>query len=317
MSIGKRFRYGVAWLLARLMPRRLMCDRAHFDIWEEAGYHISRVHFYEPIPDTRELPESLWEEREELPPGIDWREDGQVQLLKKFAEKYGPEFAALPQRETATGSDGYFLRNTAFSTVDAELSYAFIRQHKPRRIMEIGSGYSTRLAARAVLKNAAEGHPCELVACEPYPLDWLVAGFPGLNRLERVKVQDIPLERFAALEENDILFIDSSHVLAIGNDVQYEYLEVLPRLKPGVLVHIHDIFLPGEYPRAWVMHSRRFWTEQYLLQAFLSGNRDYEILAGANFLHRRHADKLARFIPSYPAHRTEEGPGSFWMRRKG
>jgi len=171
------------------------------------------------------------------------------------------------------------------------------------------------LSAQAILKNEEEDndYECELVAIEPYPNDILKAGFPGLSKLIPKKVQDIPLSEFKKLSENDILFIDSSHVLKIGSDVQYEYLEILPRLNKGVIVHAHDIFLPAEYPKEWILKDYRFWTEQYLLQAFLSFNDSFEVLWGGSYMHLRHPDKLEEAFSSYK--RDERWPGSFWIRR--
>jgi hypothetical protein len=116
-----------------------------------------------------------------------------------------------------------------------------------------------------------------------------------------------------ALGENDILFIDSTHVLRIGSDVQYEFLEVLPRLRPGVYVHIHDIFMPAEYPEAWVRREHRFWTEQYLLQAFLCYNGAFEVIWAGSYMHLKHPDELAAAFASYGPGRH---PGSFWIRRR-
>ena len=114
-------------------------------------------------------------------------------------------------------------------------------------------------------------------------------------------------------ENHDILFIDSSHVLRIGGDVQYEYLEILPRLARGVIVHSHDIFLPAEYPRHWVLEEHKFWTEQYLLQAFLAFNDSFEVLWAGSYMHLKHPEKLEEAFSSYKRERTL--PGSFWMRK--
>ena len=124
----------------------------------------------------------------------------------------------------------------------------------------------------------------------------------------------MPLERFCALEANDIVFIDSSHVVKIGSDVVYEFLELLPRLKAGVMVHFHDIFLPAEYPKSWVLEDRRFWNEQYLLQAFLAFNSAFEVMMAGSFLHLSHSEKLKAAFASYDP--ANVWPGSFWMRRK-
>jgi len=171
------------------------------------------------------------------------------------------------------------------------------------------------LAAQAVLKNEEDGYDeCELIAFEPYPNDTLKSGFHGLSKLVTAKIQDVPSSRFNELNENDILFIDSSHVLMIGSDVQYEYLNIMPKLNKGVLVHIHDIFLPAEYPKEWILEDFRFWNEQYLLQAFLIYNQAFEVLWMGNFMNLMHSNELETAFSSYE--KGKISPGSFWMRKK-
>ncbi len=287
-------------------------DPRSFPIFERSGYHVTPNHFYQPIPDTQALPDALWERTSEMV-GVDLREAEQLALLERLAGCYQSEYEALPRDPTPV-PHAFYLRNEAFGAVDAEILYCLVRELAPRRLFEIGSGFSTRLSARACLENARErGVSCELVAFEPYPSPLLRAGFPGLTRLEPVKAQDIPLSEFARLEENDILFIDSSHVLKVGSDVQVELLEILPRLNKGVVIHFHDIFLPAEYPRAWIQEHRRFWTEQYALQAFLSFNEHFEVLWGGSFMHLKHPERLREAFSSY--REAPAWPGSFWIRR--
>src|SRR4029077_19197551 len=130
---------------------------------------------------------------------------------------------------------------------------------------------------------AAKNKSSPLMCIEPFPQKFLRAGFPGLQSLMERKVQDVDLNFFSQLQSGDILFIDSSHTVKIGGDVNYLFLEVLPRLNPGVIVHVHDIFLPFDYRRDWVMDELRFWTEQYLLQAFLMFNSDFEVLMANHY----------------------------------
>jgi hypothetical protein len=125
-------------------------------------------------------------------------------------------------------------------------------------------------------------------------------------------VQDVDLTLFESLGENDVLFIDSSHVLHVDSDVRFLFLEVLPNLQPGVVVHVHDIFLPDHYPRQWVVEEHRFWTEQYLLQAFLAFNPSFEILWAGSYMRARHAERLREAFASYD---SSVWPGSFWFRR--
>jgi len=295
------------------IARRLICSNKAFSLLQKLGYHITPNHFYYPIPDTTKLKDNLWSKHSELA-GISINESKQLELLSLFKAGFKNEYEQFPGSKTDKPYD-YYLGNDMFESVDAEILYCIIRHFKPRRIYEIGSGFTTYLSAQAVLKNAEEqsGHRCELVAIEPYPNETLKGGFPGLSRLIVREVQDVPLSEFKKLEENDILFIDSSHVLKIGNDVQYEYLEILPRLNKGVLVHIHDIFLPAEYPKKWVKELRRFWSEQYLLQAFLAFNDSFEVLWGGSYMHLNHPEKLERAFGSY--NRAKTLPGSFWIRR--
>lgn len=285
-----------------------------FETWEQHGWHLTANHFYSTIPDTRELPDALWQRESELP-GIDMRDQQQLAFLEDAVARFGDELNGLPRKQ-ADADGGYFVDNGAFESVDAEVLYATIRGAKPARVLEIGSGWSTLLSLRALEANRAEGSEGRLTAIEPYPHAFVrdaIATRPELAEMLDEQVQGLPLDLFSSLGEGDILFIDSSHVLRIGSDVQYEFLEILPRLRPGVLVHVHDIFLPGEYPRDWVFGpEHRFWNEQYLLQAYLIGNTRTEVAWGSNWMHRRHPEALEKAFASYD--RDTRFPGSFWFR---
>jgi hypothetical protein len=238
-------------------------------------------------------------------------ETKQLDLLSLFATRYREEYEKLP-RDQISEKYHFFLNNVNFSSVDAELLFCMVRHFKPRRIVEIGSGSSTLLAADALARNHKEGFPGTMLAIEPFPRAFLRSDLPAQVELLPQVVQNIPLKEFEALHENDILFIDSSHVCKIGSDVQYEFLEILPRLAPGVLVHVHDIFLPVEYPESWLRKDLRFWNEQYLLQAFLCLNDCFEVLWAGHWLHLKHPDRLAKAFRSYG---RDALPRSFWIRR--
>lgn len=283
-----------------------------FDVWQRLGFHVTKNHYYEPLPDTRALKDELWLNNSSLV-GIDINEKGQLDLLNEFTRKFKREYDLLPQNRTKDPHQ-YFIDNGEFSAVDGEILYCMIRYFKPRRIFEVGSGNSTYLSAEAVLKNKGENYRCELTVCDPYPNDVLKSGFPGFDKLITREIQDIPLLEFDKLQENDILFIDSSHVLKVGSDVRYEYNEILPRLKRGVIVHIHDIFLPAEYPKEWILKYHRFWNEQYLLQAFLAFNGNYEVLWAASYMHLNYPDKLEAYFAPYK--KEKSWPASFWMRKR-
>jgi hypothetical protein len=192
-----------------------------------------------------------------------------------------------------------------------------IRDLKPRRCIEIGSGYSTRIATLAFARNEAEGHGGELVCVEPFPEERLTRSASRFTLVEK-PVQDVPLSVFESLQNNDILFIDSSHVAITGGDVCFEFLEVLPRLRPGVWIHVHDVFFPRDYPADWLLGRRWAFNEQYILEAFLSGNRDFEPKLANYWLALDHREIVERLCPVgvVPEDAWEAPSASFWMRRQ-
>lgn len=270
-------------------------------------------HFYSPIPDTRAIDRRLFETQSELP-GIDLREAEQVRFLEELSTAYRREYALLPRTRAEAGSDGFHQHNGFFESVDAEVLYSYIRWLKPRRLLEIGSGFSTLVTLRAAHENEIEGKPLSVTCVEPYPQDYIKQlARTGHVSLINEPVQNVPVTRLTDLAAGDVLFIDSSHVLRTGSDVQFEYLEVLPRLAAGVHVHIHDIFLPREYPAAWILKRHLFLNEQYLLQAFLTHNSRFEVMLGLAYLHSRRPEVLGAAFDTFDAARSQ--PGSFWMRR--
>jgi len=293
--------------IAAVMPRCLQSaeHRELFLNWERHGFHMTPVHFYQPIPDTQLLSETLWSRPSELI-GIDMNDAMQLDLLRNHFPKFRQEYERFPTNPTE-GQTQFYFGNGLFDRADALGAYCMVRHFRPRSIIEVGSGFSSLLLGQAAAKNKSS----QLICIEPFPCEFLRNGFPGLQSLIDKKVQDIDLEFFSQLESGDILFIDSSHTVKIGGDVNYLFLEVLPRLKPGVIVHIHDIFLPFDYPRIWVLDEFRFWTEQYLLQAFLTFNSEFEVLLANSYLRHYHQSDLKTAFPSL----TSWGGGSFWMRR--
>jgi len=310
VSRAKQFARDLTARAIAPLLRRLALDPKYFELWQRHGFHVAQIHYYQPFPDTRDLPSSLWNHVSDLP-GVDMREEQQKQLLSEIVTRFRDEYAAIPEG-ASTQEFGYYLGNVAFEAVDAEMLFGLIRLLKPRRVYEIGSGFSTLLAADALRRNRADGHSCRFIAIEPYPSAELEAELPRDVELWRVPVQEVPLDEFESLCQGDILFVDSSHVCKIGSDVQFEFLEVLPRIRPGVVVHIHDIFMPVEYPKQWVLDWHRFWNEQYLLQMFLSFNTTFEVLWAGQWMHIKHPDLLVKAFPSY---KSGVSPASFWLRR--
>lgn len=215
----------------------------------------------------------------------------------------------IPQSHTPELLNHQFhFYNGMYDGIDALVLYYMIRHYKPNLIIEIGSGWSTRIAAQAAIVNKKT----KLIAIEPYPESILVNGFPGLTSLMINKVEEINKDFFNQLGENDILFIDSSHIVKTDSDVNYLYLDVIPRLKKGVIIHIHDIFLPQEYPRWWIIDDLRFWNEQYLLQAFLQFNTKFQVLLANNYLCTHHLELVKTVFPNCPFYAHVS---SFWMQR--
>jgi Methyltransferase domain len=201
--------------------------------------------------------------------------------------------------ETSTRSEHEFhFNNGFFERVDAEIAYAFVRQRTPKRVIEIGSGNTTLALAAALRRNATAGSPGELICIEPHPASFL-GDAPGLTQLIKKPVQQVPLSLFCTLRENDILFIDSSHVVSMDSDVLYECLRILPELAPGVLIHFHDVFTPLDYPEKFVKTNLCFWGEQYLLEAFLSFNSAFRVLWAGSAMQQFHPDVLLRAFPAW------------------
>jgi Methyltransferase domain len=287
-----------------------------FRVAEKYGLHLMPVHFYSPVPEAKALPAETWSRCPEMP-GVEENVQSQLKLLATLARRFRKEYEAFPARRPAGAPPyTYYSSNGYFDDIDGYVLYSIVRHFRPRRVIEIGSGNTTYLFAQAIARNRKDDrrYRCDLTSIEPYPNEVLKAGFPGLTRLIAKPVQQVPLSEFEKLGKNDILFIDSSHILKIGSDVQYELLEIVPRLAKGVIVHFHDIFLPKEYPQNWVEDMNRYFTEQYLLQAFLAFNGSFEILLAPPYLHAHHPRAMEAAFRTY--HRNQMWtPSNFWIRR--
>lgn len=287
--------------------------REFFLLAQSRGFHILPVHFYSPIPNTGELPEKTWSHRFDRIPGWSLNRARQLELLEKLAW-WAPEMADTPtDRRVEDPPSRYFWNNTQFNSCDGVIYHSLIRHLKPAVILEIGCGYSTMVAARAAMLNGNT----RLTCIEPFPIDALAQGIPGVERLIDKPLQEVPVTLFENLQANDILFVDSTHVSKVGSDVNYVVFEILPRLKPGVVVHFHDIFLPWDYPKDWVMDHHLFWNEQYLILAFLLFNEEFEILYSGNYIAADEKDLFDQLFPYVPAYPRAYGGCSLWIRRKG
>lgn len=268
------------------------------------GIHLLPAHFYSPVPTIRDLPESTWQPYDLA--GVDWRPTAQRDLLKRLS-RWTPELTALVGSVDGGAASAFRFDNDAFAPTDAALYYAMIREFRPRRILEIGGGHSTLLSTGAAARNGDAVVDC----VEPFPMPILRTKPNHLRRLIELPVQQVPIEEFTSLESGDILFVDCSHVARIGSDVNHLILRVFPHLKSGVIVHVHDIFLPDEYPRHWVTEQKLFWSEQYVLHAFLMFNSCFRVLASAHYLGKHHPDEVVAAFPFC----VPPGGGSIWFQR--
>jgi predicted O-methyltransferase YrrM len=272
------------------------------------GYELVRRHYYSPIPDLRTLPADVWTRESELA-GIAFDPRAGLDFVRAelaaFLAEYDPPVAA----------DGdvrnFHLDTGMYESLDAETLYAMVRRFDPPRILELGSGMSTLVIADARSRNGREdrtGH----VVCDPYARADLAPALSKVAELRPVGVTEIAMDEFTALAAGDLLFVDTTHTVKIGGDVNRVILDVLPRLAPGVIVHIHDIYLPWEYPREFLDQRRFFWAEQYLLQAFLAFNDRFETLFGNHALARRFPQEIATMLCQAD---VIGQPSAFWMRR--
>jgi len=234
-------------------------------------------HFYSPTPNAEEVRYYVNSLSKQAPepdlPDIALNTEKQFQLLKKFSTFYYPE---IPFPEKETEGFRYYFDQPWFGYADAIYLYSFLRSQRPKRIIEVGSGFSS-----AVMLDTVDRFPfsTEFTFIDPFPERLQKLLKPSDRERAHLfdrKVQDVPFELFLTLEPGDLLFIDSSHVLKAGSDLQYLMFRVLPHLPVGVFVHFHDIFFPFEYPQEWLLEGR-YWNENYMLRAFLSGNPQWEI----------------------------------------
>ena len=302
--------------------------RSAFRVFQSIGISLVPNHYYWPVPDLKELEARKWP-TERFPVGVDLALEKQLEFLRDVVPRYEPEWGSSAG---PIGTAGYMRGNGFFETVDAEIAYCLVRHIKPKRIIEVGGGYSSRVMAAALDMNLkVDGVRGELLTIDPHPDRFPKEALSDRVRLITASVQSVDLDIFLSLEEGDFLFLDSTHVVGIGSDVVREYLEILPRLNRGVLIHAHDIFIPSDYPRGMVLESLSFWSEQYLLEALLTFSPRFEVLWGSSamqsfdlealdhaFPHWKHsyqdmAPDKRRFLPSLDGDRV--WPSSFWMRK--
>lgn len=273
-------------------------------------YRYPMGHYGSTIPSKREIllqQNNIFNKSIREIPGLDLNIDYQLELLKNFTDYDG----SYNLNKNKSDNRRYYYNNFSFRLSDALILYYMCRHFNPAQVIEIGSGYSSALMLdikESFLNNM------NLTFIEPYP--------STLNRLLRIndlnncviiqkKIQDVSLEIFDELERDSILFIDSSHVLKIGSDLSTIVFSIFPRLKPGVLIHIHDVFWPFEYPEKMISEGR-IWNEIYFIRSFLQFNNSFEIVFFTSFLEQMHRDKINKIVKNH-----SEGSGaSLWLRKK-
>ena len=270
-------------------------------IFEFVGVFPITDHYYEPYLGK------FVEEKKRVLTGINLNIEAQLDLLTKF--NFNDELLGLADLPIDPLTFSFF--KGPFRSGDAEICYNIVRFFEPTQIVEIGCGHSSMLMQHAIAKNHEinSNYCCNHICIEPFEAPYLKD-----LKVDFVKksVTEMDLGIFKSLNAGDILFIDSSHIIRAGGDVLFEYLTILPVLKSGVLIHVHDIFTPNHYLNQWTADGVNFWNEQYLLEAFLSCNPNFEIVLSVNYLKNSHYKALKNVCPILEEDRE---PGSFWMRR--
>ncbi|MEI6580867.1 MAG: class I SAM-dependent methyltransferase [bacterium] len=277
------------------------------------GFLPVPVHFYHSIPDIKDLEErKVWDKVSPLS-GISFEPQKYLNTIKYLGKKYSSE-CSWPNEPTKD-ENLFYLNNSSFSYGCAAVLHSIIREFKPKRIFEIGSGNSSKIIYGAIKMNEVSSEEVDYVIIDPFCNIDVDTSYKN-TKIYKKKIEDMEIDFFKQLNDRDILFIDSSHMSKIGSDVNFEILEILPILNKGVLVHFHDINLPYEYPKVYATKSnfRVFWNESYLLQSFLTFNNSYEILLPMAYVQREFGDEFRKSFPE--SNKTSNyASGSFWIRR--
>lgn len=268
-------------------------------------------HYYSPVVDLDDLDHrktEIWETDKKLA-GIDMNEEEQRSYFIPLIESS----KQIPFTQNADSSYRYYYDNKTYTYPDGLVLFTMLNTLKPKKLIEVGSGFSSALILDT--KDKFLQSPLDLTFIDPNPQDRLLPllrkeDHPSTTVVKDI-VQNTPPETFKKLEANDILLIDNSHVSKTGSDVNYIMTEVLPVLNKGVVVHIHDIFYPFEYPKEWVLNLKRNWNEIYSVHNFLLFNNAYKIIFFSDFVHQKYKDELENALPHFFAGR----PGSIWIQK--
>lgn len=273
------------------------------------GIAISRADFYSQLPTVDEV-EGAWEFREETPFLLERIFDfdelrSELIRLIPFTKEFEP------LEDAVDGAEEFYLKNSQFSFSDAFAYYAMIRSRKPKTIVEIGSGFSSLCALKALEENRTG----QLICVEPHPRRFLVslAEAGKLTLVAKEAHEIVPDWLNETLGEGDFLFVDSTHTVKLGSDCLHIYLRLLPRVKSNIVTHVHDVFLPNPLPKHWALDHQIYWTEQYLLLAFLIDNPFVRTIYGSQVGLMLFPDLMESFMHG----RCRPGGGSFWFEYHG
>lgn len=270
-------------------------------------------HFYSPIVNPDDLmnrQDQIWPDNPVIK-GIDFNDEYHEKVLNEFYPKYISGYNYVESLEETNSDSEYFTQNSQFSWLDSRTLFVLLNQWKPKKMIEVGSGFSSLLTAH--VNHTLLDDSIDFSCVEPFPREFLKKEILGLNKVIVEKVENVDKAGFTALEAGDILFIDSSHVSKTGSDINFLFFEILPLLKKGVKIHIHDIFFPHEYPKEWVLEDNRSWNEQYLLRALLMYSDTFKVLFGCSYAQYKYPDLVVKALNHKNKHGF--GGGSIWIEK--
>ena len=257
--------------------------------------HITKANYYSPIPELSKLNKNDYGKIQSSALKLD---KNKFKLYLNQFEIYLKEYMPLT--------------NPGLSRIDSFILFSTIRRQKPKKIIEIGSGFSTKVILSALDFNKKELNLCKLISVEPYPKTFLKEIERSDFQLLTEKIQHVDLDLF---KDADILFIDSSHVSKFNSDVNMEIFQIIPKLKKGAYIHWHDIMIPNDYPEYWIKDGNKFWNENYLVHAFMLFNESFEILWPSRFMQDYHPEIVKEFFEEFDENNLDDQLSSFWVRR--
>jgi hypothetical protein len=290
-----------------IMSRMLRAMYYFPEIANRQGYVVMPQVYYSPYPDPREVVVEKLTQRRHLP-GVNFNMAETSRLMGELIKLSRETQDFMNQRPANTLK----FWDETYPVGDSATLYAMLRHLKPKNYIEVGCGWSSRCSTAALDRNRAEGHACKATYIEPVPPAHLSeVKLPG--EFLKKKIQDVPFEVFLRLEAGDVLFIDTSHVIKCQNDCEFEFIQLLPLLKPGVIVQIHDIWTPYDYPLEWTVGPgirRGGSNEQYAVECLLSGGADWEVILPLFQLWMEQGPLLAQLVPP-----NQYSPKAFWIKK--